>query len=266
MVFRSAHPVPQNRRNQLSFPIALALALVLLSMSAISFAQSSSNSSAFSSSGHSSASAPSFSASAPASHAPASSGSTITSGGTHSGGTGGPPHSGGGVHNPEPPHHPPYSASGGGEVYIPYPAWYPAAVPYIDADNGNNSTDNVSDESDDDAEYQGGPTIFDRRGKGAESYVPPVDSAAVPEQSEDSQAGANESLSAQAPSNPTVLVFKDGHQVEVENYAVVGQTLYDLTPGHRRKVALAELDVPATVKLNDDRGVVFELPSSAQAN
>jgi hypothetical protein len=69
-----------------------------------------------------------------------------------------------------------------------------------------------------------------------------------------------------APQPATTLVFRDGHQIEVTNYAIVGGTLFDLTPGHQRKVALAELDLPATEKQNDDRGVVFQLPASAQAN
>jgi hypothetical protein len=52
----------------------------------------------------------------------------------------------------------------------------------------------------------------------------------------------------------------------VNNYAIVSQTLYDLTPGHPRKIALADLDLAATEKQNDDHGVVFQLPPSAQAN
>jgi hypothetical protein len=54
--------------------------------------------------------------------------------------------------------------------------------------------------------------------------------------------------------------------MEVGNYAIVGQTLYDLTPGRPRRIALADLDVSATQKENDDRGITFELPASAQAN
>jgi hypothetical protein len=66
--------------------------------------------------------------------------------------------------------------------------------------------------------------------------------------------------------HPTTLVFKDGHQIEVGNYAIVSQTLYDLTPGRPRRIALADLDLSATEKQNDDHGVVFQLPPSAQAN
>lgn len=64
----------------------------------------------------------------------------------------------------------------------------------------------------------------------------------------------------------TVLVFKDGHQSTVMNYAIVGSTLYDLSDGRTRKVALAELDLPATVKQNDEHGVEFRLPAGVRAN
>ena len=142
--------------------------------------------------------------------------------------------------------------------YIP-PLYYAVPVPYA-VDEA--ATDDNSD-SDNDPNYQGGPTIFDRRGLGERSYVPPVKDVPMP------HAGQNgeESLSDPAPAEePTVLVFKDGHQLEVGNYAIVDSTLYDLTPGHSRKIALAELDLDSTRKQNDDRGVVFQLPPTAQAN
>jgi len=112
-----------------------------------------------------------------------------------------------------------------------------------------------------DADYQGGPTIFDRRGSGANSYVAavkdvPAAHAVAPER-------ADEESPAQ---DPTLLVFKDGRKLEVGNYAIVGAILFDLTPGHARKVALADLDLEATRQQNEDRGVTFQLPPSAQAN
>jgi hypothetical protein len=130
---------------------------------------------------------------------------------------------------------------------------YAVPVPYaVDVSDADTPGD------DDDAEYQGGPTVFDRRGSGPDSYVPP------------SSTGSEETAEAdpdpEPPQPPTTLVFKDGHQLEVNNYAIVSQTLYDLTPGHPRKIALADLDLPATQKQNDDHGVVFQLPPSAQAN
>jgi hypothetical protein len=63
-----------------------------------------------------------------------------------------------------------------------------------------------------------------------------------------------------------MLVFKDGHKLEVGNYAIIGQTLFDMTPGHARKVPLADLDLEATRRQNDDRGITFQLPISSKAN
>ena len=61
------------------------------------------------------------------------------------------------------------------------------------------------------------------------------------------------------PGEPTVLVFRDGHQQEVTNYAIMGDTLYVFDQAHK-KIALADLDVPATVKANDDQGLEFKVP------
>jgi hypothetical protein len=63
-----------------------------------------------------------------------------------------------------------------------------------------------------------------------------------------------------------VLVFKDGHQIEVQNYAVIGDTLYDLSPGRHHKILVADLDLTSTVKLNDDRGIDFRLPPRIEMN
>ncbi len=63
------------------------------------------------------------------------------------------------------------------------------------------------------------------------------------------------------PGDPTVLVFRNGKQQEVTNYAIMGDSLYVFDQA-RKKIALADLDIPATVKANDDRGVEFNLPAS----
>ena len=60
-----------------------------------------------------------------------------------------------------------------------------------------------------------------------------------------------------------MLVFKDGHKSDVVNYAIVGDTLFDFGDGRTRKIRLADLDLPATQKANDDRGVDFQVPDSA---
>jgi hypothetical protein len=58
----------------------------------------------------------------------------------------------------------------------------------------------------------------------------------------------------------TVLVFRDKHREEISNYAVVGHTLWIFNQDRAKKIPLAELDLPATAKVNDDRGVDFSIP------
>lgn len=58
----------------------------------------------------------------------------------------------------------------------------------------------------------------------------------------------------------TVFIFKDGHQIETRNFAIMGETLYDFSGSVLKKVQLTDLDKPATVKANDDRGITVKLP------
>ena len=60
----------------------------------------------------------------------------------------------------------------------------------------------------------------------------------------------------------TVLVYRDGHQLEVQNYAIQGKTLWVFLDQRTRQVPLAELDVAATERVNGDRGVDFVAPAS----
>jgi len=62
------------------------------------------------------------------------------------------------------------------------------------------------------------------------------------------------------PQPTTMLVFRDQHTEEVGNYAIVGQTLWILSEQKAGKVPLDTLDIPATTKANEDRGVDFRLP------
>jgi hypothetical protein len=144
-----------------------------------------------------------------------------------------------------------------GAVYVPYPM-------LAEPETSDTSVEATS--ADDD---RGGPTIFDRRGSGqaARSFVDDYPRSASRAQSEIESAPRNQPAETTVPDQPqTVLIFKDGHQVEVQNYAVVGNLLYDLTPGHHRKIAIADLDLKATAKQNDDLGISFQLPSAPEAN
>jgi hypothetical protein len=62
------------------------------------------------------------------------------------------------------------------------------------------------------------------------------------------------------PALATVLVFRDQRREEVQNYAIVGQTLWTFDAQHRQKIPLTDLDLPASTKANEERGVDFHVP------
>jgi hypothetical protein len=77
----------------------------------------------------------------------------------------------------------------------------------------------------------------------------------------------NEAAEAPRELPPAVLVFRDGHKEEVTRYTIVGGTIYTNADywndgSWTKKVPIAELDVPATLELNRERGANFSLPSS----
>jgi len=57
----------------------------------------------------------------------------------------------------------------------------------------------------------------------------------------------------------TVFIFKDGHQLETKNYAIMGGTLFDFSNKILRKIQMDEIDSAATLKANDDRGVQVKM-------
>lgn len=65
---------------------------------------------------------------------------------------------------------------------------------------------------------------------------------------------------------PAVLVYRDGHTEELSSYSIIGTTLYAKgdywsSGSWTRKIQMADLNIPATVKQNQARGVNFELPA-----
>jgi hypothetical protein len=134
-------------------------------------------------------------------------------------------------------------------VYVPYP--YPVFVEEQPADV-------VEPEPP-------APTIFEHRPRAA--TPPPVTVVASKGETQPQASSREQNVPAQPDSEPVpaILIFRDGHQAELLNYAIVGQTLYDLgTPFVARKIPLADLDLEATIKANQDRGVDFSLPASAK--
>jgi hypothetical protein len=85
--------------------------------------------------------------------------------------------------------------------------------------------------------------------------------------SEVDQLRAQQQAQSAAQSQPqvhanTVLVYRDGHTEEINDYAIVGKTLWVFNESRARKIPLADLDLPATKRDNEDRGIAFVVPSS----
>jgi len=167
--------------------------------------------------------------------------------------------------NPNPPlfsghHHRRHDDRSDSPVGIIEPVYIPYAVPY--------APETDDDPADADADYAqaAGPKDVDPRPRRTRDRdaAPKAVASAKP-------TSGNSASTDPAPAEPeqpvaaqpaTVLIFKDGHQSDVLNYAIVGDTLFDFTAGRTHKILLADLDLPATHKANDDRGVDFQIPVS----
>jgi hypothetical protein len=73
------------------------------------------------------------------------------------------------------------------------------------------------------------------------------------------------SLSVQSPAASTIFVFRDGHRISAQNYAISGQTLWILSEHAARKIALADLDRAATEQANAANGTDLHLPNPDSA-
>ena len=58
----------------------------------------------------------------------------------------------------------------------------------------------------------------------------------------------------------TTLVFRNGKTQQVQNYAILGQTLWVFNQQQEMKIPLSDLDLPATQTLNEEQGVSFQIP------
>lgn len=74
------------------------------------------------------------------------------------------------------------------------------------------------------------------------------------------QAALKAGPSVEDKTEATILVFRDGRKSEVQNYAIVGPTLWVFTEQRARKVAISDLNVDASRRVNAGRGVEFRLP------
>jgi hypothetical protein len=56
------------------------------------------------------------------------------------------------------------------------------------------------------------------------------------------------------------LVLRDGRRMQIHNYAIVGHTIWIFDEQTAKKMTLAQLDLNATKRVNEENGVLFLLP------
>lgn len=87
---------------------------------------------------------------------------------------------------------------------------------------------------------------------------------AVPDSPNPAPSGTNSPV----PELPSVqIVFRDGHREDVAKYMIQGDILYTnsdywSTGSWTRKIPLSQIDIPASLKLNKERGAKFNLPTA----
>jgi hypothetical protein len=166
-------------------------------------------------------------------------------------------------------HRPPHNHSNGGYAYYPYYAPY-AYTPYNGyAPNpmplGQTATDrllanggsfNRIDTPPSEVEYEPRPTpppptVAPTLPATPMNSLPPTtfagDASHVGEMTAVEQA-------------PAILVFTDGHALEVRNYAVFAGSVI-VMGDQRRRIPLTQLDLQATVAANDKAGYTFRIPA-----
>jgi len=121
------------------------------------------------------------------------------------------------------------------------------------------------------------PLVLENRGgqwvripNASEMPVNPLSTNSAPATPSGAQAGSAAPAAAAPPLSPlppAIVVFRDGHMEEVDKYMIEGDALYTSTDywstgAWTKKIPLAELDLPASLKLNKERGAKFNLPSA----
>lgn len=169
------------------------------------------------------------------------------------------------------------------QVFVPIPVFYPfyndgsypsAADPYVPDNSSADTapTQQASNERSDDelraAYLQGARDAMSQQNDSryGEHYTdsrerrrqqPPEEKKSDKQASDDNDVQVPALVEDKTPA--TVFIFKDGHQLETKNYAIMGGTLFDFSSKVLRKIQMDEIDSAATLKANDDRGVVMKL-------
>jgi len=166
---------------------------------------------------------------------------------------------------------------------VPVPVFYPVYVNSASTDPAQGAEEPSADQADTDAaQGAGADALREAYARGAQDALSEVRSkrsSSVSDKSadkqktrvkEDAKSGDSETGEArptteeasqpEPPAQPTIFVFRDGHRLETRNYAIVGQTLFDFSAKPLRKIKIAELDLDATRKVNDEIGSSVNLP------
>jgi hypothetical protein len=136
-----------------------------------------------------------------------------------------------------------------GYPYYSYPWWY-----------GDNSYSSDSYQNYPPADYSSAYVESSREQAEIDRLENEVERLREERDARDSRATTASPARSRSELQPTLLVFRDKRTEEVQNYAIVGQTFWVFSEERTRKIPLAELDIPATKKANDERGVEFQLP------
>jgi len=169
------------------------------------------------------------------------------------------------------------------QVFLPIPVFYPfyndgsypsAADPYVpDSSSADpapaQQQQAASDRSDDElraAYLQGARDAMSQQADSryGEHYMDSRERRRQPqeERNSDRQSQQTDPPAAAPVEDKTpaaVFIFKDGHQLETKNYAIMNGTLFDFSSKTLKKIQLDEIDSAATLKANDDRGLVMKL-------
>ncbi len=146
----------------------------------------------------------------------------------------------------------------GGYAYGGYygsanPDGYPTATDQILANGG--TFNNASQQQSAPQQYTQAPPPV------SEIYIRPeypVQYSSSPSANGESQPVAQ--MASAGSDSPAILVFKDGTNMTIKNYAIYGTNIVVLTP-ERKKFPIAALDIPATQKANDAAGYELHLPA-----
>lgn len=144
-----------------------------------------------------------------------------------------------------------YTYPSGYDASMFYPSlWPPLDQQYLQAReiaNGDVAGEAIAQEND----------LLSRQVQALTSEIESLRQGAAP------QAPAARAPAATQPrSLPTVFVYRDGRSLEVRNYAIFNQTLWVFGAETTQRIPLSEIDLPATLKLNEQRGVDVSLPNA----